>query len=507
MNAPIRALPKLTAVLLLTLAAAACDKDKAKEGSARATGEPHAATAAPAPGPTVTLLITSDENGYLESHGDGGAAEMLGKWRADEGHCVKGESGCPLRTLALSTGDHWGGPAISSFFLGEPVAEVMKLMGYEASAFGNHELDFGKEQFAKNVSKGGFPYLAANLVATANAPGELKLAPFELFERGGAKIAVIGLTDTRTTLTAMPGRFEGFEVKDYASALAAAVPEAWKAGADAVVVLADECPSALEKAIEGHADHYRISVIAGGNCPSAYEKKVGPTTLASPGRRFGQYLRAQLTFDPAKPPGQRLLSAEAKVVPVKGAQPDPKLKEAIGNIRARLDQALGEQIGYSASGMAEGSPELIRWVAGAIRENLRTDVAILNKKGLRAGVPPGKISKATVYSVMPFENSLLKLRLTGADLKKALSRDEAIFSGATRAGQGFKIGNKAIDDRKKYSVATVEYLYFGGDGFEFEKQDENPVESGQMWQTPVIDWTRKQSTDERRPLEKVLPKS
>jgi hypothetical protein len=53
-------------------------------------------------------------------------------------------------------------------------------------------------------------------------------------------------------------------------------------------------------------------------------------------------------------------------------------------------------------------------------------------------------------------------------------------------------------------VATIEYLYFGGDGFGFEKADPNPTETGMSWQTPVIDWTKNQSTDEKKPLEKQL---
>lgn len=512
MNAHTSRVSKLSVVACLSLALFACQKDTAqgdpKSASADTTVKAQpAATTATDTSPVVTVLITGDENGYIESHDLGGAAEMLGKWKADEAHCVKGDANCQPKTIAASTGDHWGGPAISSYFFGEPVAEVMKLMGYEVSAFGNHELDFGKEQFAKSVEKGGFPYVAANLVARKGSPNDFNLKPFVIIERGGAKIAFVGLTDTRTTKTAMAGRFEGLEAKPYGDALAEAVPQAWTAGADAVVVLADACPSEIEKAIEGHEDNFKISVIAGGQCENDYEKKMGPTTLVSPGRRLSKYVRAQLTFDPTKPAGQRLVSSDTKVVSAKGAKPDESLKQAIGNIRARLDQALGEEIGYTASGLQEGSPELARWVASAIRANLKTDVALLNKKGLRAGVPPGKITKATIYSVMPFENSLLKLQLTGADLKKALAKDEAIYAGVTKSGDQFKLGGKPIDDKRKYSVATVEYLYFGGDGFEFEKQDDNPIESGQMWQTPVIEWTRKQSTSEQNPLEKLLPKS
>jgi 5'-nucleotidase / UDP-sugar diphosphatase len=50
----------------------------------------------------------------------------------------------------------------------------------------------------------------------------------------------------------------------------------------------------------------------------------------------------------------------------------------------------------------------------------------------------------------------------------------------------------------------VEYLYLGGDGFKFEKPDPEPRETGLVWQTLVVEWTRGQSTDEKKPLESRL---
>ena len=116
----------------------------------------------------VTVLVTSDENGALlpSTSGDvskGGAAQMLGQWVAEDKHCPgrakqDGASACPGDlTLALSTGDHWNGGSLSTFFQGEPVAQAMARMGYAASGFGNHELDFGKDQFLSLRETGGFP--------------------------------------------------------------------------------------------------------------------------------------------------------------------------------------------------------------------------------------------------------------------------------------------------------------------------------------------------------------
>lgn len=461
--------------------------------------------------PEVTIVVTGDENGWLlrqptaDGKEAGGAAQAMGKWVKDEGACAPTTPCEDPGTLILSTGDHFNGQAISSFFLGEPTAEVMRRMGYAASGFGNHELDFGADQFAKLEKAGGFPYLAANVKVGAGG-AELKLKPFELFERRGAKIGVIGLANVNAPKTVMAGRFTGVEVQPYEAALAATLPEVWKAGADAVVVLVDECPKELEPLFEAKKD-WKVSLVVGGHCREAYDKKIGDVRMYSPGRRFEKYVRAKLSVDAAKPQGSRVAGVDASVVEVGGAEPDMRIEAAVNQWKAKLDEALGEEIGFTKTGLKNGSDALVKWITTAWRDSLGTDVALINKGGMRQDLPPGKITRASVYSVLPFENSLLIVTLPGEALIKALDNDNARYGGVTKAGKGYKDAKgKAIDPKATYKVATVEFLYFGGDGFEMESHDPFPTESGQVWQTPVVTWTKKQATSEKKPLETVLKK-
>ena len=298
-----------------------------------------AARAAPQ---TVLVLVTGDENGHLlpSTEGDppkGGAAETLGYWTSKEGHCPGkvGKDGAPAckdgKTLVLSTGDHFSGPSLSSFFQGTPTAEAMARMGYAGSAMGNHELDFGREQFDKLRDIGGFPYLSANIRPPANKQDKeynLGLKPFTLYQRGGVKIGVIGLSAGNVAKTVMSGRFYGNEVVSYEPALQQAIPAARKAGADLVIVVADECPTVLEPIVAKHPD-WKLALLVGGHCHTPVSKRVGTTPLVSPGRRWEKYLRAELTVDPTRPAGQRLVNLDTKVVDVVGGPgapaPDPEL--------------------------------------------------------------------------------------------------------------------------------------------------------------------------------------
>ena len=97
---------------------------------------------------TFTVLYTNDEHGWMEGMQSGqGAAELLGLWRTKQGYRPDG----PF--LILSGGDNWTGPAISTWFDGQSMVEVMNAMGYKASVIGNHEFDFGLDGLNKTWRK------------------------------------------------------------------------------------------------------------------------------------------------------------------------------------------------------------------------------------------------------------------------------------------------------------------------------------------------------------------
>jgi 5'-nucleotidase / UDP-sugar diphosphatase len=467
----------------------------------------------------VTVLVTSDENGALlpSTSGDvskGGAAQMLGQWVAEDKHCPgrakqDGASACPGDlTLALSTGDHWNGGSLSTFFQGEPVAQAMARMGYAASGFGNHELDFGKDQFLSLRETGGFPFLAANLKVTKPTAKELELPPWRIFTRGSARVGVVGLSYAAAVSTAMADRFYGLEVLPYELTLGQAVKELRKAGVDAVVVLADDCPTALEPALKKHPE-WSLTLVVGGHCQKSMQSAVGTTPLINPGRRFESFARARLSFDDSKPVGQRLSAVDAKVVQVGGPSappPDALLVEQLKPWIQKHEAAFGERIGFTRSGLDAGSDVLHLWVTRAIREILKTDVALVNKGGFRAGLPAGPVTRGSVYAVLPFDNSLLTFKLKGDALLRALLNPRAIFSGVTKGADGTwkDAQGRDISPSGIYSVASVEYLYFGGDGFDVEKQDPLPGETGMVWQTAVVDWTKQLNSSQSHPLESFL---
>ena len=88
------------------------------------------------------------------------------------------------------------------------------------------------------------------------------------------------------------------------------------------------------------------------------------------------------------------------------------------------------------------------WLGAAIKEQTNADFGLINRKGMRQGLAAGKLTKANVYDVIPFENSVVVARLAGADLIKAFENPEARVIGAQKKGAAW------VDSKGKAMAAT-----------------------------------------------------
>ncbi len=490
---------RLLAASLALVVVAGCKKE------APVAPEVHGAESADAAVPAkpieLTFLVTGSENGYLLPTVDGdttrgGAAELLGHWVADEAHCIEG-SCADAATIALSTGDNANGQSVSSYFKGEPTAQVMQRMGYAASAFGNRELDWSHAQFIANTKTGGFPYLAANLKPKDNDGAALGLKPFTIVERKGLRIAVLGLAARKATVTPMPGRMTGLDLVADEATLAEQVPAARLQNADLTVLVTDGCLHDMPALLEKHPE-WAFAFVAGRDCERVYPMTVGTTKLVYPGRHWNEYARVKVTVDTLKPVTQKASKVEVSLVPVTGSTVrDAKAGEIIAGWKAKLDEALGAPIGFTKTGIEQDSAEMATWLTTALKERFKTDLALANRKGVRQGLPDGAITGASLWDLVPFDNEVVIVKLNGEQVQAAADNLEARFAGL----KGLK-----LDPKKTYTVATSDYLYLGGDGFKLQEADAAPTQTKVSIQAALIEWTKAKQSSEKKPLETLLPK-
>jgi len=467
----------------------------------------------------VVVYHTADEHGWLQptqesatSPVEGGAANITAWWLDLDGFDAD-------RDLLLSGGDNWTGPSISTWFQGESTVGAFNLMGYHASAVGNHEFDFGRDVMAQRFAEADYPYLSGN-IRFADTGDRVDFAqPWVLLESNGIQVGVLGLTTTDTAFSAHPIHVSDLEFDDYAPTIDELVPQMRAAGAQIVILLAHVCPTDLRLGVsQAQAD---VDLALAGHCHTLGISAAGSTAVVTSGWGFLSYGRIVLTYHH---PTQSLANVDAQLVEVRypaggpnPVEPDPDVQALVAYWQAETDVILGTQIGHSNTGITHQSWAQANWVTDTwLWAYPEADLAIQNFGGLRQSVPAGPITVGDVVGMMPFENSIYLLELTGQEVVDNLTQ---AMSGCVCPGNccpavaGMTVttdvgsvevtleGGTPLDPVATYQVLVQDYIYYGGDGYLFQLQDPEPIDLGVHYRQPVIDWTTDLGTTPGDPLE------
>ena len=179
----------------------------------------------------VQLLNIADFHGNLEPVSVNGA--QTGGAAALSAYFQRERAAKP-NTLLFTGGDAVGAsPPISSFFQDRPTIEWMNTASFDVYALGNHDFDAGLPRLQSQIDAAKFGYLAANLV---NLPGNLTgVAPYEVREVAGVKVAMIGLTNPEAPTLVAPGATGSIRITDPVTAAVKARKAAQREGATVFV--------------------------------------------------------------------------------------------------------------------------------------------------------------------------------------------------------------------------------------------------------------------------------
>ena len=498
-----------------------------------------ASVAAPPASITLSIVGTNDlHGGILPRDGRGGLA-LLGGYlknlrdsRARDGGAV----------LVIDAGDMFQGTLESNVTEGASVVAAYNALGYTAAAVGNHEFDFGPAgpaatpRTASDDPRGAlkarameatFPFLAANLIDTASGrPVDwTNVKPTMVVEAAGVKVGIIGLMTSEALTSTIAANVGGLSVAPLADTIRTHAAILRGQGAAAIIVTAhaggrcasfdrpedsSSCepsteiftvaralpPGLVDVIVAGHSHAgigHQVEGIAiiesfnGGRAFGRVDLSVDRVANRVAGKRIwpprdlcARENPETRSCDPAAAAGT-LVQAEYEGTPV---QPDPAidrvLAPAVERVRAVKAQPIGIVLDTPIRRLAPGSPlghlvtdALLAAVPGA-------DVALNNTSGgLRADLPPGALTYGSVFEVMPFDNVVVSVRLTGKQLKQVFAtqlqtaRRLIGFSGIrVRAGCSgdaldlMVVGDSGIPitDDQVLLVAVSDFLATGGDG-------------------------------------------
>lgn len=484
------------------------------------------ASAAPRNAVEIQILNVSDWHGQLDSvfvpgvGNIGGAAVLSSYFTADRL--------ANPNTLTLTAGDAIGAtPPLSGFFEDVPAIKAMRLMGFDADTLGNHNFDAGLNRLQSQIDLAGstteagkpFVYLSANLKnVDENVSG---VAPYKIFEVGGVKVAVIGVTNPEAPSLVFPGNFGTIEITDPIAGANKASAAARAAGARVVVGLIhagvtsfDSAGNATGPLIDFANNVGGFDIILGDHTDIKYQG-IHNNALVTENKSKGvTYSRVKLSLDPKN--GRIITRSAEFVTPLSSAvTPDTAIVQMLAPYRTELAAAYDQRIGvathlFPRSGNNErlGEAAIGNLVTDAIRSTYGTQLALTNGGGLRAALPssyapvdktlrrtsvgyaagpPYDLVVGDVFAVLPFGNSVVTRNVTGAQLHAALELSVAALPNANgRFAQisGFKFtydlsrapGSRVVSvtldngapilvDGTTYTFATNDFVNAGGDGY------------------------------------------
>ena len=421
----------------------------------------------------LVILHTNDTHGYIWGNEETGTVAQRAHVINEARQEVTSSGGV---VLLLDAGDVRTGTYCSDTRRSEPDLEAMDAMGYDAMVVGNHEFDVNYSVVLQQRELVSFPILGANVLSAET--GESLLDPAVVIERGGLRIAIIGLVTSDSATTSTNGADPALRFGDPTS-MARHLVERLRPQADLVVVLSH---LGLEEDRRLAHDVDGIDVIIGGHSHDVLEHPIveGSTVIAQAGD-YGRFVgRVDLAVgdDSVELQSGRLL----RITP--DLPSDPAVTAVLE--RYACDEAseviveLTEDVTREPLAGPGTSSTLSNLVSDALRSVAGADVSLVNRGGLRADLSAGPVTAADVHAVLPFDNRVVVVEATGEDLvaiaRSVHSRGPdgrgVLFTSGMRFIFGpsdrvqVMVGGQPADPTRRYTLALSAFIAEGGDGHE-----------------------------------------
>lgn len=393
-------------------------------------------------------------------------------------------------TLFTLGGDTLSPSVETRTYKGAQMIDAWNAVGIDYAVFGNHEFDVKTAELLQRMKESRFQWLGANVFDTKTNKIFADTPPFVIREIGGVKIGLIGFLLPETKQTS--SMEDSLQVLDFCATAKELVPKMRAAGANAVVALTHLAMN-QDKELAKCAE---FDLILGGHEHSLLQSSSNRTPIfkmTADARELGKF---NLNFD-AKT--KRFESMDWEIVPVTDAVAEAEEFKPVFEKYKDLLMKLAEPVGRTgeildALSLSNRTKEtnIGNFVADSYRNAVKADVALVNGGSIRADLTynVGSLTKRDVLSILPFNNPIVKIEVSGKTLHEALEHGVA-RSGAGEdsepgrfpqiSGMSFKfdtgkpagsrvteilVGGKPLDEKKTYSLATSDFLVSrGGDGY------------------------------------------
>lgn len=375
-------------------------------------------------------------------------------------------------------------------YKGAQMIDAWNAIGLDYAVLGNHEFDIKTPELLLRMKESKFQWLGANVFDKKTNKIFADLPPFVIREMNGVKVGIIGFLLPETKQTS--SMEENQEVLDYCKTAKKYVPMMRKQGAKTIIALT-HLFMRQDKELAKCAD---FDLILGGHEHTLLQSSSNGTPIfkmTADARELGKF---DLFIN--KRTG-RLEEMDWEIIPVTNKVEDaPEFSTVVEKYKDLL-QKLSEPVGMTgveldALSFTSRNKEtnVGNFIADSYRTVTNSDIGFVNGGSIRADLTynPGILTKRDVLSILPFNNPIVKVEISGKTLREILEHGVA-RSGVDEdsepgrfpqvSGMSFqfdiskpagsriteiKVGGQMLNESKNYTLATSDFIVSrGGDGY------------------------------------------
>ena len=471
----------------------------------------------------IVVLFTNDVHSGVDGGIGYAGVSAYKKKMIEEGNDV----------ILVDNGDFVQGGRMGLITKGEAIIRIMNKVGYDIAVPGNHEFDYGVDQFFKDVEMSDFSYISCNFIDLRT--GEKIFDPYIIRELGGKKVAFIGATTPSAITTATPKFFKdengeyiydfcgGSDSSVFYKAVQDAVDSARAEGADYCILIAHLGISSADApymSTDIIANTKGIDVVCDGHSHTVMEQEYvknaeGKNVILA---QTGSYLKniGKLTI---KPDGsmETILISDVE-------EKDESITEAIKKEEDAYADIINRVVvnsDFDLKATTEDGGWLIRnketnfgdLEADAAKKATGAEIGLMNGDVVKSSLNKGEITYGDLLDSIHFGSKITSRWIKGQELLDALeysvsflpddfggflqvsgltfdvdlNKDAGVERDANRMFKGFtkderrisnvKVNGEPIDPEREYIVGGNEYILFVyGNGYSMftgERVDED----------------------------------
>ena len=397
-------------------------------------------------------------------------------------------------TIMTLGGDTLSPSVETRTYRGKQMIDAWNQVGLDYSVLGNHEFDLKTNELTDRIRESRFKWVTANVVDSKTGKSFADIPPYIVHDINGVKIGILGLLLPETKETSSIEAH--LQITDYCKTAQENIPKMRVAGANTIIALTHMFMTQdkdLARCAPG------IDLILGGHEHTLLQSSSNGTPIFkmwADAREVGRY---DLHID--KKTG-KLASMDWEIIPVTDQIPEaPEFAPVVAKYKDLLDQleirvgATSVPLDALSHSVRSRETDIGNFIADAYRKAVGADIGFVNGGSIRADLSynPGPLTKRDVLSMLPFNNPIVKVEVTGKTLMDILEHSVArsrednepgrfpqvsglrfTFDADKLPGQRIvkaSVNGKPVTAEARYTIATSDFLVSrGGDGYTMFKE-------------------------------------